>query len=204
MRIVQLFIYIVFIASISKTQAKPFDVIDCKPTQGTITSENLPASELPNFSYLVKETIRTFEGPKTHEFEQTPTVGLKTQDGWLVGSNRGEFGGELVFINNAGSRKILFKDNIKSIHKINQSIIVITGLSHLTHNVGRIYTITIESSQPTSELTFALDGSPKRSFVTNNGELIIESDFGASILRRDGSLARGACDGEQYQKFNPY
>jgi hypothetical protein len=59
--------------------------------------------------------------------KQTPHVALRTDGGWLVGSNRGEWGGELVWLGDNGTRQTILARNIQDLHQLHGRIITVTG-----------------------------------------------------------------------------
>jgi hypothetical protein len=157
-------------------------------------SQGLSEKELKNLHYRVKQKVRTFEGVKEHEFEQTPTTGLRVKGGWLVGSNRGEFGGELAFISDTGSKEILFSDNIHQIYNANNSLFVIAGLSHLLTSSGTIYKLSQTPAGIQHKALHELDAEPNTSFLSSNGDIVINTSTKTLLLSPNGSLKEISCN----------
>jgi len=186
-------------------QAVPFASIDCTHAEEPSSQEKLKLKtdkyELKKLIY--KATVYSFgqNGRQTDSIEQIPHVAVKLGDAWLAGSNRGEWGGDLVLIDAHGKSEILLNDNIHDIYKTVNGVIVLAGLSHLVSNNGRIYLITKNGSSVDYRILFGLDGAPKDSWITNEGEIFINTSYGTSILKTDGTLQRVLCKGQEYYKY---
>ena len=64
---------------------------------------------------------------------------LEIGDGYLVGTDRGEWGGELRWYDHSGQEKlVLFEGNVVDIRQIKTRVVVLTGLTHLTSSSGSI------------------------------------------------------------------
>jgi hypothetical protein len=61
--------------------------------------------------------------------------------GKLLGTDRGEWVGKLMFQDEAGNLKTILNENVHGIVENSAGIFVFTGLSHLTLNEGYIYII---------------------------------------------------------------
>ena len=129
------------------------------------------------------------------EVEQTPDVALKVTDGWLVGSNRGEWGGELVHLAINGEQNIILEQNIEDIYKLGDKYIVTTGLAHLFSNRGQIYELYKDKGSAwNSRPWLKLPGSPSSSWFVETEELLINTYGGGSLLlSEDGSFRMAEC-----------
>jgi len=97
---------------------------------------------------------------------------LSAFGGRLVGTDRGEFGGELVFRARDGSIQSVLKDNVQGIFKMPFGVVVFTGLDHITINEGAVYSLLLGANEKVeARLMHNLQGKP--------------SDF---VRQRDGSL----------------
>ena len=68
---------------------------------------------------------------KRYSADRVPQVGIRVADGYLVGFDQGEFGGELLFIDLTGKRTGLW-ENTQGIHKMPFGIVAVTGYGHFT------------------------------------------------------------------------
>ncbi|MBB6343006.1 hypothetical protein HNP49_003194 [Pseudomonas fluvialis] len=186
-------------------QAAPFASIDCSHVEEPISQEKLKyksnKDELQSLSHTA--TIYSYgkNGQETTSIEQSPQVAVKVWNGWLTGSDRGEWGGELVFVDASGNPEILLNDNIHDIYKTDNGAIVIAGLSHMLSNDGRIYLVTRNGASVDYRILFGLDGAPKESWMTSSGEIYINTSYGVSILKTDSTLERALCKGHEYYKY---
>jgi hypothetical protein len=114
--------------------------------------------------------------------EHIPDVALKIEDGWFAGGDRGEWGGELVHINQQGKVTKLFDDNVQNIMRIGDSYIAVTGLAHIGLNSGQILKLEFQNGQWQAVPWIYLPGAPAESWLVETGELYIATYNGGSIL----------------------
>lgn len=141
-----------------------------------------------------REKYRSAENFMTTHDIVAPVV-FETPHGFLAGDSRGEFGGELVFINKGGEVKILKDMNVEDIYKFSFGYVVTEGLSHMMSNSGSIYLVHFVQGQPEITKLHGLIGAPKSSLKLLSGDLLINTDHGSQLLKRDGSLIRVRCVG---------
>jgi len=97
-----------------------------------------------------------------------------TSSGWLVGFDGGEFGGGLWWFSRDGSQNIeLLSENVHAIYQIKTSILILTGLSHMGLNFGRIYKFNDTVDKPTVTSVAILGGAPEASAVDSGGNNMV-------------------------------
>jgi len=187
-------------------QAAPFSSINCTHTENPQSKGKLQLKynedQLKKLTHNATVYSYGQNGREETSIEQTPHVAVRVGDASFTGSNRGEWGGELVLVEASGDTKILFKDNIHDIYNTKNGVIVISGLSHLMTNKGRIYLITKNESTIDYQILFGLDSAPEDSWITDSGEIFITTSYGTSILKQNGTLQRVLCEGHEYYKYN--
>lgn len=126
---------------------------------------------------------------------QVPGLALRVDGGWLAGSNRGEWGGELVFIADNGSVDVLLDENVEDIHVLGDQIIALTGLAHLSSNRGLVHIVSRDESGHWSARPWrALPGAPARSWPVKTGEVLIDvASGGTLLLHPNGSFRMAPC-----------
>jgi len=113
--------------------------------------------------------------------DETPGCGLRCGKGMLLGSNRGEWGGELVHMDEAGHTLMLVEKNTEGIHHMPFGIVAAVGLAHIFLNSGELYLIEFgQDGKPSAKLWKTLPGAPEKSGLLKNGNLFIEC-VGGSI-----------------------
>jgi len=112
---------------------------------------------------------------------QIPEVGLHVHNGWIVGSSRGEWGGELAFIEDGGNQYFILEDNVIDLFQLGDRIVAVTGLAHLMSNRGMVYEVKFRDGKWTGECWRALPGAPMSSGRLESGEIFITT-------RRAGTL----------------
>lgn len=124
---------------------------------------------------------------------QIPDVALRVEGGWLVGSDRGEWGGELVFIADDGKRQSVLSENIHDLYAVGKKWIALGGLAHLSGNQGMVYELTLgRDAKWTAEPWRALPGAPHSSAKTESGEIFISTIRGGNILLSEDGTFRMA------------
>ncbi|RTE86960.1 hypothetical protein [Aliidiomarina sp. B3213] len=120
-------------------------------------------------------------------------VTYQTPFGHLAGDSQGEFGGELVFVNNSGVVELIQDMNVEDIYKFDFGYVVTAGLRHMGSDRGTLYLVTFLDGEPQITTLFGLIGAPETSLKLSNGDLLINSRDGSQVLRTDGSLERVSC-----------
>lgn len=144
-----------------------------------IDKDALSATQLAKLAYKVDMRPFVAVPPEEENTDftetQVPDVGLKVTHGYLVGCSRGEWGGELVFIDSKRKVTTVLAENIVGIHRFNSEIVVVTGLAHLTFNRGCVYKI---KKSPNGQWIVnkwrALPGAPRSSGILQNGNLLVK------------------------------
>lgn len=128
-------------------------------------------------------------------------VTLKTSEGEFVGTDNGEFGGELVFTSGA-TRQSILNENILALVKQGNRIIVVTGLNHMIIDEGYILEISRGSGGLwTAKRLWRLPGAPTHIVMTSDGTIGLHGYFGSVLYKPDDTLEWLAC-GESYQCRN--
>lgn len=126
--------------------------------------------------------------------EQTPHVALRVDDGWLVGGNRGEWGGELGFLGDDGSFQPILEVNVRDIHRLGDRIVVTTGLAHMTLNSGEVQAVQrLPGGQWQARVWRVLPGEPLNSRDTSDGLVISVNGGGAVGVAPDGRMWMSDC-----------
>lgn len=127
--------------------------------------------------------------------KQVPELALKVENGWLTGSNRGEWGGELVFIDEDGNSNIVLNTNVEDIYRLGELTLATTGLAHLGINNGKIYKLELsKGGNWIATPWIKLPGVPRSSWFVETGELLINTLRGGSILlSENGSMRMAEC-----------
>jgi hypothetical protein len=115
--------------------------------------------------------------------------GVKADDGYLVGSDRGEWGGEIAYVNRAGKARILTPLNTEAIYRTKAGIVAVTGLAHMTFNSGCLFRIskTAEGEWSASKWR-VLPGAPRVSRLLKDGNLFISCHGGMVLISTDGRM----------------
>jgi len=133
-------------------------------------------------------------GRTVSEINEVPHVAIPVKNGWLLGSDRGEWGGRLVYKTDDGNQKNIIDDNIKDIYEYSYGYIVVAGLGHMGASKGTIYLVTFKNNNYVAEQIHSLIASPKASWLTSTGELLINhGQMFSSVYTPSGMLYRVDC-----------
>lgn len=130
-----------------------------------------------------------------HEWEEPSRASggsseLKVEGGTLIGTNNGEWGGELYFRDLAGKKTRLVEDNILGIYRTSSGMVAVAGLAHLSLNWGRIYALEASSTAGDwqASILLTLPGEPHALAVTPDGDLLIVAGDWAVAMRQGATL----------------
>ncbi|MGC1551108.1 MAG: hypothetical protein WA777_21500, partial [Rhodanobacter sp.] len=109
----------------------------------------------------------------TTKFDAIPNFALAAFGGHLLGADRGEWGGELVFRDNDGIIHRLIDRNVHGIVRMPFGVVVFTGLAHLSQSTGAIYRVDQHpDGTVTATLLHTLPGAPEDIRWTTRGDLV--------------------------------
>ncbi|MFL0798443.1 MAG: hypothetical protein K6L73_13250 [Cellvibrionaceae bacterium] len=134
------------------------------------------------------------------DIKQIPDVAIQVDGGWLAGSDRGEWDGELMYIPDDGKTVKLLSDNVTDLYLFGDHYIALAGLVHITMNRGSIYSIKRSDNAWYVGNWISLPGAPKSSWLVETGELLINTyDAGSILLSESGGMRMAPC--EEYEEF---
>jgi HEAT repeat protein len=127
--------------------------------------------------------------------QYVPHVALRVDGGWLVGGDRGEFGGELVWIADDGLKQTVLQENVEDIYRLGPRIVVVTGLAHLMLNNGRLFELARTPKGKWIATTWrVLPGAPRASWLSNTGDLLVDTyDGGTMLISAEGRMRMAPC-----------
>ena len=115
--------------------------------------------------------------------------GIRVEDGCLVGSDRGEWGGEISFIDSSDKQTIIAEANTQSIYKTKTGIIAVTGLAHLGTDSGFLFRLSRNANRQWTALKWrALPGAPIFSRPLTDGSLLISCNGGIVLVSPEGTM----------------
>ena len=142
-----------------------------------------PVAKMPDQPLPV--TIKEKDG----DIEKETRVGIKVEDGFLVGSDKGEWGGEITFIDLQGDSHVVIGKNTEAIYQTPQGIVAVTGLAHMFSNEGLIYKITKDAQGKWRARKWrALPGAPVFSCLLKDGNLLASCSGGIVLISPSGKM----------------
>lgn len=154
-------------------------------THAAVAPAPAGAASVPG--YLVETTGIDETGTHTDRFLQEPDYVLAVFGGQLLGADRGEWGGELVFRDAGGTVHPVLKGNVRGIVKMPFGLIVLTGLNHLGSGAGAIFRVEQHrDGEVVATRKYSLRGGPNDARWTTDGDLV----FSIHYVSRDGLFRR--------------
>ena len=115
-------------------------------------------------------------------------------DGWLLGKDRGEFGGELIWYAKDGTFQHIAYCHPRTILQWQSRILLVEGFAHLGSISGIIWEIEMNKDgvyQMTRWET--LPGSPRLTYIKPDGSLYVATSQGDLIIHADGTITEAPC-----------
>lgn len=125
---------------------------------------------------------------------EVPHVAVRVEDGWIVGTNRGEWGGEIAFVPDKGDARTLARENVRDLHRVGDRIVATTGIAHLSLNQGGVFEVRRGDggkwrATPWVSLPFV----PDSAWPTQDGELWVNVGGGSLLVGPNGRLKPAPC-----------
>lgn len=122
--------------------------------------------------------------------ERIPDVAVRVEGGWLTGSDRGEWGGELVFAGDEGARVKIMDANVEDIYESGTSYLVVAG----SGDRGQIHRLARDRTGIwTAKFWLSLPGAPRASLLTEAGDLVIDTVAGTVVVANGGEMRMAEC-----------
>lgn len=113
------------------------------------------------------------------------TLIVRWRDGWLMGTNRGEWGGAL-YLAMPKTRITLARGNVIGGFTWRGYLYVLSGLQHLTTDKGELWEVDLKASRLVRRI--ALPASPNDVIVTKDDGVIIRTGQGDLALLESGEV----------------
>lgn len=153
------------------------------------------------------ETVGVDEsGTHVHRFLQKADYAYVAFNGQLLGADRGEWGGELVFRDASGTVQTVLRQNVRGIVGMPFGVVVFTGLSHMGRSTGAVFRLEQRNDGAVvATLLHSLRGAPGDVRWTTHGDLVFTVDYASHgrlfggmhtqcfLLKRSGDLRRQPC-----------
>lgn len=160
--------------------------------RGDLVEEYLPPPPPPppGFNPVSRPKPQPVEVP-----QHTPDLALRVAGGWLLGANRGEWGGELIFAGDDGRRQGVLGRQVEDIYRLGAQTIAIVALKNWAPNEGVVYRLRqAGSGEWSAEPWLQLPGAPYSSWPVDTGEILVNTHGGGTILiAADGRMRMAPC-----------
>lgn len=131
------------------------------------------------------------------------TVALWTPHGRLLGSDRGEFGGELVLSNEqypAEQPRLLYRENIEDLFLMKYGVLATTGYFHMSYDFGSVLLITFaDNGEPKVTEALRLPAGVQASWVTKDDNLLVNTSQGTFAIFSPSRIERVRCKKHWWQ-----
>lgn len=108
----------------------------------------------------------------------------------IVGTDYGEWGGELKVIFADSTELLLRKCNVKSIFEYKGDLYFLEGLEHMYLNTGSLYKIVYDGTNISIKECLNLNECPIAFFIFNENLFVISSENLFTITNEDGTFKK--------------
>lgn len=143
--------------------------------------QSIKGASPPNLPKLVSEKNFKVRGKPFK-----PDRGIKVSDGWLLGSDQGEWGGDLIFVGDDWKPVVVINDNIIRVYQTSIRNVAVTGTAHLGINYGYIFAVEKIDGKWVAKEIANIYGYPFLTEQQVDGSLLLANDFGSFLLGKDG------------------
>ena len=120
-----------------------------------------------------------------------PSFAVRFNNVVVAGFNNGEFGAEIVKIEQNGKVSLIKSLNVEDVYRVNQGLLIVSGLAHMSFNEGMTYLL---NDNMELQKYYGLVGAPTSSWKLSDGPILINSyKNGSQVLQSDGTLKRVTC-----------
>jgi len=142
-----------------------------------------------------------YDGTAPDKIRQIPNVALKVPDGWLVGTDRGEWGGELVHLPARGASQVVYEANIANIVQLDRRLVAVSGIAHMISNSGFLLRIEKDDMERYTAVPWKrLPAAPETSWRIEGSRLLVNTlDGGSVIIDANGGIRMAECRQTQEQ-----
>jgi HEAT repeat protein len=167
-----------------------------RPQPPTVLDPNLEPDLAEQLSHEREAVGSDEHGRHVARRRTVPQVGLRIGAGWLIGTNAGEWGGELVLRSDDGQTKMVLGRNLTALHSLEDGrLVAVTGLAHMGLSEGAAYLVECASTRDCTATRWKqLPGAPQSSWITNeSGELLVNTTGGSLLISLDGRIRMAEC-----------
>ena len=153
------------------------------------SKDELDASELARYAFETTYDAYASESATSTRVRVVPAVGLRLPRGVLLGTDRGEWGGELVYVDSSGTLRIARRENVHGIHRVGNRTVAVVGLAHGISDEGRLEEIELRPDGTVqTRLWRILPGAPDESGVLRDGSLFVRCSEADVVVQPDGTM----------------
>lgn len=201
-------IFLILIISCNRKHFLQNDILETLNNQGWIEVDSISygSKNWYTANYSKKDWKVNVKDDKLilSKFSDTSTVIYKLSNGYLEGTDNGEWGGRLSFNSqDTITRRIdILKGNINSIFRYNQNIYLLEGLAHLNMSEGKLIRLTENNGIWKYKVVLDLKDKPYAYTVTKENELYIVT-FKKLIKIMDDKIVETIIDSAFWESLYP-
>lgn len=118
----------------------------------------------------------------------------KTTTEWMIGFDHGEFGGSLWWCGEDGKNcRHVADENVIALYEVSDQVIVLSGLSHLSADYGKVLFINTHSLPRGIVNVELLDGQPIRHLIQSDGSIMVTTRNSLWAVEEKGDKVTRIC-----------
>lgn len=138
---------------------------------------------------LVVKDVTAMIQSNTALKEAGPFFGIEVPGGHLAGSDRGEWGGAIVFIDPQGKASVLMSENIQAIYKTDHAVLAVAAHTYLGLIEGAVYKVSKNADGIWEAKPWRmLPGAPHFSRMLKDGSLFVSCYGGIVRISPEGEI----------------
>lgn len=125
---------------------------------------------------------------KSHLFKlsESGTTGLKVSNGWLIGTDSGEFGGGLAYVGDDGKTNVLHEKNILGVYNTPFGVVAVCGMAHMITDFGYILPLARKKGKWIVGKKIDLYSRPYIMEQKEDGSVVIGNRYGSFLINEKG------------------
>ena len=127
---------------------------------------------------------------------------IEVENGIIIGTNHGEFGGDIKFKSSFGFEYKILDENFFGFYTFEEKNFVITGLAHMFTDYGYVYELIFSNNKWQAKKIFDIDSQPESFLAVNNDLFIVTKN--TLLVLKGGLESKVLIDNAFWEPYFPF